>query len=368
MSPEILAPEAARDRVLEFILAPEERDFEELALAIFACQYKHNRAYRSWCDSLRLTPASVARVDDIPAVPTSAFKEMEFACAPPETEFRTSGTTGSGNGRHLLPWLLPYRTGALAHFSRCVLPEGWKMRTLVLAPPVALRPTSSLSHMLAWIVEEFGEPGSGWFVSEAGLAHERLAEALLDVQHTDVPVLILGTSAAFLDFFHYCQQTRLTLLLPDGSRLMDTGGWKGTGRPSPWSLSEFQRHCYRRAGELLGIPERRCINEYGMTELCSQFYDSPLSCTRIDSSPPRIKVGPPWTRTRILDPSDLQPAAPGAIGLIQHIDLANVGSVISVLTEDLGRACEGGFILEGRPRQAEARGCGLTFAEFSTAR
>jgi len=53
--------------------------------------------------------------------------------------------------------------------------------------------------------------------------------------------------------------------------------------------------------------------------------------------------------------------------LLVHLDLANVGSVMAVQTEDLGTVVPGGFVLEGRPRAAEARGCGLTFEELARA-
>lgn len=366
MSEENISPEAARDRVLEFISSPRSEEFAGLALQVFRCQYRHNQAYRAWCDSLGIVLGRVERPEDIPAVPTAAFKELELACAAPEAEFRTSGTTGQGNGRHLLPWLAPYRAGSLAHFSKCVLDNGGKMRAFALAPSPELRPDSSLSRMLAWIMEEFGLPGSAWLVSENGLDRERLAESLLDAQRAGAQVLLLGTAAAFLDFFQYCQRTKLTLQLPAGSRLMDTGGPKGTDLPRQLDLADFQRFCYESAGRFLGLPPNYCINEYGMTELCSQFYDNCLIGPGNGAPPnPRVKFGPPWVLTRVLDPVDLRPVPAGRPGLLHHLDLANVGSVISILTEDLGREVGGGFVLAGRPRHAEARGCGMTFAELA---
>ncbi len=365
---EDLSPEETRDLVLDFISAPEPGNFDSLAIRIFRCQYRHNAAYRAWCDSLGVHPESIGRPDDIPAVPTSAFKELEFSCAAPETEFRTSGTTGFGNGRHLLPWLSLYRTASIAHFGGCVLERGRKMRVFALAPSPQLKPESSLSCMLGWIMDEFGLPGSAWLVSERGLERDRLAESLLDAQRIGTPALLLGTSAAFLDFFYYCQRTKLALKLPFGSLLMDTGGQKGSSLPRRLEPAEFQRFVYESAEKYLGLPLNHCMNEYGMTELCSQFYDDRFAGEADGpATAPRAKIGPAWVRTRILDPKDLRPVPAGKSGLLHHLDLANVGSVISVLTEDLGREVPGGFILEGRPRQAEARGCGMTFAELAGA-
>jgi hypothetical protein len=117
------------------------------------------------------------------------------------------------------------------------------------------------------------------------------------------------------------------------------------------------------------------VNEYGMTELFSQFYDAIMldkGVAKGNAGPalpahahPRVKIGPRWTRTFVIDPATLGPVTEGEKGILKHLDLANAGSVMAVLTEDMGRASGDGFILNGRPAQAESRGCGLTFAEIA---
>ncbi len=366
-----------QERVLRFLTSPAgarppaaspSETFEELARALFAFQYDRNPAYHRWCDALGCSPSGVRSIEEIPAVPTAAFKELELVCGPPVAEFRTSGSTGTGSGRHLMLSLEPYRSSALKQFQRCVLPEGWKMRTLILAPPPALKPSSSLSCMLSWVLEAYGEEGSGWYVSTAGLQCKRFIEALLNAQRDGVPVLLAGTTAAFLSFYDYCDALRARARLPSGSRLMDTGGQKGSGVPEPLPLEEFQARFFRRTQETLGIPEECCVNEYGMTELSSQFYDSVLLGKGGSATQPRVKVGPPWVRTFVMDPVTLEPCLAGQTGLLQHLDLANAGSVMAVLTEDLGHVAGEGFVLEGRPQAAEARGCGLTFEELMAGR
>jgi len=213
--------------------------------------------------------------------------------------------------------------------------------------------------MLAWIVEAHGDEGSGWYVSANGLEREKLAASLLILQREGTPVFLAGTTAGFLAFFDYCDSMGAKFRLPEGCRLMDTGGQKGCGLADPGSLAEFQAQVYRRVAETLGIPAERCVNEYGMTEMSSQFYDAATG------DGPRVKVAPPWVRTRVLNPATLGACAAGETGLLCHLDLANAGSVMAILTEDLGRAVNGGFVLEGRPRAAAARGCGLTFEEMA---
>ena len=55
---------------------------------------------------------------------------------------------------------------------------------------------------------------------------------------------------------------------------------------------------------------------------------------------------------------------PAPTGLLAVFDLANVGSVLHLLTEDLARVEDGGFRLLGRASGAELRGCSLTAEEL----
>ena len=57
--------------------APEnDRSFNALALDTFRFQYQYNKAYQQWCLHLGINEAqSISRWQDIPAVPTSAFKD-----------------------------------------------------------------------------------------------------------------------------------------------------------------------------------------------------------------------------------------------------------------------------------------------------
>src|SRR5262249_19330367 len=141
-----------------------------------------------------------------------------------------------------------------------------------------------------------------------------------------------------------------------GSRVMDTGGAKGLRRPL--SRAGFFRECWTH----LGVAGYCCVNEYGMTELCSQRYDSTLvDRFRGRNLAPRRLLAPPWLRTRVLDPDTLEPVPPGATGLLCHHDLANAGSVSVVLTEDLGRTV-GDDGIEAGGRVAMRGGWGLVLA------
>ena len=91
-----------------------------------------------------------------------------------------------------------------------------------------------------------------------------------------------------------------------------------------------------------------------MTELSNQFYDAPsLHPTT------RRKVNPPWTATRAMDPFTLAPL-PEEVGLLRHLDLANLDRPLVIQTDDLGRTVSGGFEVLGRAVNDADRGCSIT--------
>ena len=147
---------------------------------------------------------------------------------------------------------------------------------------------------------------------------------------------------------------------------METGGYKGRTRVVA------REELYAGLQETLGVPLDHIVNEYGMTEMLSQFYEPVLvggaggfgGSAAMRDLGQRYHRGPPWVRTLVLDPLSLEPMPVGAVGILAHFDLANLGSVAAVLTEDLGQATAGGFHLMGRSLGAEPRGCSLAMEEF----
>jgi hypothetical protein len=97
---------------------------------------------------------------------------------------------------------------------------------------------------------------------------------------------------------------------------------------------------------------------YGMTELSTQFYDGGNAIV------PSIKSGPHWIRSRVIDPASGREVARGERGILVHCDLANFNAVTTILTEDVGVAADGGFLLLGRAEGTLARGCSLAVQEF----
>ncbi len=342
----------------------DDAAFNDLALRLFAYQFAHNAPYRKYCERKGRTPANVTRWEDIPPVAIGAFKEAVLACEPIEQAtacFQSSGTTGTKKSQHFHPSLAVYDLSATTNWQAHVLPEGRPMRLLVLSPPRAAMPNSSLAHYLSLMVERYGAPGSAFLFQEGRLDLEALCAMLRECEAQGEPVALLGTSFAFVHVLDDLAARGLRFALPPGSRVMDTGGFKGRSREV--SRTEL----YSMLREAFGVPREYCVNMYGLTEHSTQFLDATLRNHLAGKVAPRYKTVPPWARTRILDPETLADVPPGEIGLLCHYDLANRASVLAVLTEDLGYALGEGFELLGRARGAEARGCSIAIDELLSA-
>lgn len=335
-----------------------DAEFDALARAVFAHQFAHNTPYRLFCERRGASPDTVAHWTEVPAVPTDAFKAAPLVCGDPaaaRTVFRTSGTTAGPErrGEHYLPDLALYDAALRQGFAAHLLPDGARLRFLSLIRRPEEAPDSSLSHMVGEVVRDFGAEGSGWFVGEAGIDHAGLGAALREAERRGEPVCLLGTSFAFVHWLDALAESGERFALPAGSRVMDTGGFKGRSR------EVTREELYGLLGDALGIGTEWCVNEYGMTEMSSQFYDA------VAGRPgPRLHVGPPWVRTQAVDPETLDPLPDGETGVLRHWDLANLHSVMAIQTADLGFVTPEGFRVLGRARGAEARGCSLAMDQL----
>ena len=336
--------------------------FNALALRAFGCQFEHIPTFGAFCEARGCTPATVERWQDVPAVPARAFKRIDFSLAPPELVFLTSGTThGSGpRGRHLVPRSSLYRRSLLKPFERHVLggaPKGARMPFLSLIPSPEALPSSSLSFMVGAAAEVLATE-THWVVDACGaLDEDRLRSVMNGAARADEPILLLGTALALLHTVERLEEAPADPL-PTGSRIMETGGFKGLDR------SIGREELYDRVAEATGVLRESIVSEYGMTELLSQLYEPVLSEGPHAAG---AYVAPPWLKVRALDPVTLDEVEPGEPGLLAFFDLANAGSVCHVLTEDFGAVVEGRLCLHGRVQGAEPRGCSRAMDELMSA-
>jgi hypothetical protein len=345
---------------------PEER-FEGLATRVFDWQFRSNPVYRRFCESRGATPSTVRAWPDAPAVPAAAFKRLPFVSGDAsrvERVFRTSGTSQGRRGEHHVSSLALYRASLLPTFRARVRPDG-PLPFLSLIPSPDVVPDSSLSTMVGIAMAELGAAGSAWFADGERVDFAGFERALRGAEAEGRPVLVLGTAFAFVHWLDgLAARGAAAFRLPPGSRVLETGGFKGRSRSVP------REELYGSLSETLGIGPEWIVNEYGMTELLSQYYEAglgipaPAGASLAQALAARRLVPPPWLRFRILDPVTLAPLPDGERGLVAHFDLANVGSVAAVLTEDFGRRDGEGLELFGRAPGAEPRGCSVAMDEL----
>jgi hypothetical protein len=339
--------------------------FNTLALDLFAQQFALNPAYRRMCEARGVRPGLLEHWSRIPAVPTAAFKELEMTCLPPEqrtTVFHSSGTTGQQPSRHFhCPESLElYRASLWPWFKEHVLPNGQKNSTapLFLTPRPIQAPHSSLVHMFECIRVACGAEEDSFLgeVSPDGawsLNVERVASVLCRAEAAQQPVALLGTAFNFVHLLDGLAERGLSLVLPTGSRVIETGGYKGRSR----ELSKDSLHTL--IDQRLSVPRSGIICEYGMSELSSQAYDGITGTASSTTAASRTFHFPPWCRVQLVSPETTREVAEGETGMVRLFDLANAWSVLAVQTEDLAIRRGDSFELKGRALAAEPRGCSL---------
>ncbi len=340
--------EALAEQCLSFI---SDDVFNAWCRRVFEVQFRNNPMIQAWALRHSVSPSEDLTWDRIPALPTEAFKENELTCIPESartTVFHSSGTTGQKPSRHIhgpVSLRLYERSLRQGIVFRCGIrrfPELWS-----ITPSPEVAPHSSLAHMMGTLsLDPCPGPGrfwgritpEGWEVDIEGLSTALTA--------LDRPILLCGTAFNFVHVLDAQPERRWSL--PEGSVILETGGYKGRSRVLP--RSELHRSLARR----FGIPDRSILTEYGMSEMSSPGYSIP------DEPEDHALIQfPPWTRTRVVSPETGRCVAQGETGLLQICDLANLWSAMMIQTADLARCEDKGIRLIGRSPVAEPRGCSL---------
>jgi len=337
---------------------PMPEAYDDVSRDVVRFQGEHVPGYARLCAARGVDPGAVTAAAGAPAVPVDAFRVSRvfaFEERLARFAFRTSGTTTGARGTHFMRDAATYDAAALA-FGRAMLARDLASPpVLVLGPSEPEARDSSLGHMNALFARAFGPPPAGpaHFVVNGALAVESLRAS---VESLPAPAIVLATSFALVHLLDAIGHARLAL--PPGSRVMQTGGFKGRSREVS---AEDLREGVARA---FGIDERDVVGEYGMTELSSQFWEA----TAVDPAARRgVYVEPPWARVVPVDPETLDPVADGQVGIARIEDLANVDSAFAIVTQDRVRRLAGGFELLGRAPGAPARGCSIALDEMLAA-
>ena len=332
--------------------------FELLSREIFEFQFENNDPYRAFCQWHKISPLTLQSSDQIPAIPSSAFKDLDLSVLPSSLRtvtFHSSGTTEHRPSRHFHSpeTLKVYEHSLLRWFKPHVMPDIDRAQFILLTPPPSAAPHSSLVHMFQSVSSAFGGGEASYFSRVAldgswELDFNGILNATRAAVSRQLPIVLCGTAFSFIHLCDFLTARKITLNIPKNSRVFETGGYKGRSRSIP------KADLHKLISQTMNVPESHIISEYGMSELSSQAYDRLAG-----SSDQRLFHFPPWVRATILSPETGKPVAEGETGLIRVLDLANLGSVMAIQTEDLALRRGDGFELLGRAEQAEPRGCSL---------
>jgi hypothetical protein len=349
------------------IIDPERtpEPFDALAVALARYQAAQIPAISRLARARGIDLASAVRAADVPAVPCDVFRLTRVAAHPAADDvavFRTSGTSQGreARGEHALRTTATYELGARLWAERLLWPDTTRLRVIVLASPIAEQPDSSLGFMLDRFAAILG--GGSFHLRDGALDAAGVAASAASAREAGEPALVLATSFALVHLLDARDGLGLDLRLPHGSRVMQTGGFKGRSREvAPDELRAAVR-------EAFSVPEARVIGEYGMTELSSQLYETTLAAALgkwpADEARHGVYAAPPWVRVTAVDPVTLAPLPDGEVGIARLIDLANVDSAVAIQTADRVRVLHGSrgnhsIELLGRAPGAPPRGCSI---------
>lgn len=327
------------------VLTVTESGFENLALELFHFQYQNNLVYKHYTDAIRVNPASVKSISQIPFLPISFFKTHRVQCTvfEPDVVFESSGTTSSINSRHFVKETNLYEESFLRSFELFYGPvKDWCI--IGLLPSYLERQNSSLVFMVNELIRLSGHKDSGFYLDE----FEKLFSVLSELEAKQQKTLLIGVTFGLLDFGGiYSSKNEKKLL--HHTIIMETGGMKGRRK----EMVRQEVHAVLKQSFGVSLIH----SEYGMTELLSQAY----------SRGNGIFKCPPWMKIVLRDEEDpfdirvarLQAMAP-VTGAINIIDLANIWSCCFIATDDAGKLYpDGSFEVLGRMDNSDLRGCSL---------
>lgn len=321
-------------RAEKILTIRHQKEFEQTVLELFRYQARHNRIYHDYIEYLGVRPDGIKKIHHIPFMPVEFFKSHLISTGEGsvEREFVSSVTTGADPSRHRISDLSLYDKSFTRTF-RMFYGNIEDYCILALLPGYLERRGSSLVYMIRSLIQQTGNPDSGFYLRN----YKELAEKLSSLQRKKQKILLFGISYALLDFAEYFSSSLVNTIV------METGGMKGSDK----EITREELHtrlCRRFKLEVIH-------SEYGMTELLSQAY----------SKGKGIFFTPPWMQVLIRDVYDPFHFLPeGRTGGINIIDLANIHSVAFIETKDLGRLnSNGGFEVLGRFDDSDLRGCNL---------
>lgn len=312
-----------------------DKEFNDLALAVFQYQYQHNAIYNSYVVNLKVNANTIEHYTQIPFLPIEFFKTQQVVCDEENDNsicFTSSGTTGQVSSKHYVNDISVYKTSYLKGFEFFYgAPDNYCI--LALLPNYLERQGSSLVYMFDDLIKQSTHSLSGFYLSNLN----DLIKTIDVLKQKNQKTILLGVTYALLDL------AELDVELNEQFIVMETGGMKG--RRKEMLKEELHKELMQK------FKVSSIHSEYGMTELLSQAYSRENGIFKCS----------PWMRVLIRDVNDpFTYAKKNKGGGVNVIDLANINSCSFIETKDLGRLVQDfDFEILGRFDNSDIRGCNL---------
>lgn len=341
--------------------------------------YDHNEAYRQFCNRKGFDPHMLLTdIAQIPPVAVSVFKELGFSLASvPKEDIRlrlqSSATSGTPSTIVVDKETSRRQAKAMVKVMQEVIGRERK--------PFLVMDIDPRSEYKALLGARFAAiTGYLNFASKAAYflkANEKKV-SYFDVQAmqeylqtlpVEQPVVVFGfTYILYSQVLKALQASQIQLHLPKGSKIIHIGGWKKL------ESEKVEKSLFnKQLSEVFGIEPTDLVDIYGFTEQMGLNYpDCPCGCKHTSNY---VRVLVRDTQTREVLPAGKE----GMLEFISPVPHSYPGN--AVLTDDLGYIIDepcpcgrGGtrFVVTGRLKKAEIRGCGdilankLTFATRAT--
>lgn len=366
-------------------MPPYEKSTEADKLYMQALQeelqfhYDHNEAYRQFCNRKGFDPhMPLTDIAQIPPVAVSVFKELGFSLASvPKEDIRlrlqssaTSGTpstivvdkeTSRRQAKAMVKVMQEVIGRERKPFLVMDIDPRSEFKALLGARFAAITGYLNFASKAAYFLKA-NEKKVSYFDVEA-------MQEYLQTLPAEQPVVVFGfTYILYSQVLKALQASNVKLHLPKGSKIIHIGGWKKL------ESEKVEKSLFnKQLSDVFGIEPTDVVDIYGFTEQMGLNYpDCPCGCKHT-SNYVRVLVRDAQTR-------EVLPAGKeGMLEFISPVPHSYPGN--AVLTDDLGYILDepcpcgrGGmrFVVTGRLKKAEIRGCGdilankLTFAARAT--
>ena len=326
--------------------------------------YEHNLMFRNFCERRCFNPYGHFRIEEIPPVAVSVFKELGTSLnSVPKSDIRfslqssaTSGIpstivvdkiTSKRQSKAMIKVIQEFIGSERKPFLVMDIDPHSQYRQLLGARFAAVSGYLTFASKVGYFLKA-DENNISYFDVEA------MQKFLLELA-PDKPVVVFGfTYILFTNVLKNIRGSKINIQLPKGSKVIHIGGWKKLE-----SEKISKEHFNTELASCFGIDPDNIIDIYGFTEQMGLNYPDCACGCKHTSAFSRVIVRDLVTR------DVLPPGKEGMLEFISPVPHSYPGNAI--LTDDLGLIeedpCPYGrsgtrFRILGRVKKAEIRGCG----------